>query len=126
MTSRVALRRVTLIALTVVLATVLGRAALAGTSEPCDCCSGGNGLGCNCAQCEENVCSADSFCCNVAWDEICDGNALRLCVCCLYGCEAEPGGGGGVPAMTSPGMLLAVLVLLGGSAFLLRRRRAGC
>jgi hypothetical protein len=48
----------------------------------CNCCSGGNGIGCNDATCQGIVCGADSFCCAVAWDSICDGEAASMCSCC--------------------------------------------
>ena len=54
---------------------------------PCNCCNGGNGLGCDCADCEAAVCGADPFCCNTTWDTICDGSAASLCTCCTDGCE---------------------------------------
>ena len=36
--------------------------------------------GCEQAECEATVCALDSFCCDVAWDGICVGEALDLCV----------------------------------------------
>jgi hypothetical protein len=57
---------------------------------PCNCCSGGNGLGCDCQECEDVVCGNDPFCCNTTWDSLCDGSAASLCTCCTDGC----GGGG--------------------------------
>jgi cysteine-rich repeat protein len=58
-----------------------------------DCCVEGTGPGCNDAECCENVCACDSFCCDVAWDINCAGpNAF------VPGCSAlELGccGGGG-------------------------------
>jgi hypothetical protein len=54
-----------------------------GSPPPaCNCCSGGDGLGCNDRTCEGIVCAADSFCCNVSWDSICNGEAASLCDCC--------------------------------------------
>ena len=41
---------------------------------------GHGGLGCDNAECEAVVCAADPFCCDVAWDGICVGEALELCV----------------------------------------------
>jgi hypothetical protein len=37
------------------------------------------GLGCEVAECETAVCDVDPFCCNVAWDGICVGEAIDLC-----------------------------------------------
>jgi hypothetical protein len=48
----------------------------------CNCCSGGDGIGCNDRTCESTVCGVDPFCCSVAWDSICDGEAGTLCTCC--------------------------------------------
>jgi len=56
---------------------------------PCNCCAGGNGVGCDCAGCQDTVCGADSFCCNTAWDSICDGAAQTMCTCCP---GQDPGG----------------------------------
>ena len=53
-----------------------------GGGPPCNCCAGGDGVGCDCQPCEDTVCGADSFCCNVAWDSICDGEAMSMCNCC--------------------------------------------
>ena len=50
----------------------------------CNCCSGGNGQGCNCLSCSETVCGFDPFCCSVEWDSICDGEALCACICCFF------------------------------------------
>jgi hypothetical protein len=48
----------------------------------CNCCSGGNGTGCDCPDCEDVVCAADSFCCDGLWDAICNALAAELCACC--------------------------------------------
>ena len=53
---------------------------------PCNCCSGGNGLGCDCPECSDLICSLDPFCCNTTWDTLCDGAATSLCTCCADGC----------------------------------------
>jgi hypothetical protein len=37
------------------------------------------GTGCDDATCEASVCSIDSFCCDVAWDNICADEAVELC-----------------------------------------------
>jgi hypothetical protein len=52
---------------------------------PCDCCAqaGMGNVGCpSCLPCEQEVCNFDSFCCNVTWDGVCDGEAFSLCTCC--------------------------------------------
>jgi hypothetical protein len=46
--------------------------------NPHDCFTTG-GPGCNDVECCENVCAADPFCCQVAWDGICVGEAQALC-----------------------------------------------
>ncbi|MFO0828388.1 MAG: hypothetical protein U0572_09575, partial [Phycisphaerales bacterium] len=61
-----------------------------------DCCSASGGLGCNNADCCNTVCSFDSFCCAVAWDTVCAGEAASNCgdLC---------GGGGGSNCCTAWG-----------------------
>ena len=67
-----------------------------GAGPPmCDCCSGGNGIGCNCQPCEDIVCDLDPFCCNIGWDTLCDGEAAMLCTCCTDGCSVGCGDEGG-------------------------------
>jgi hypothetical protein len=61
---------------------------------PCNCCSGGNGLGCDCPECSDLICGLDPFCCNTSWDSICDGAAGSLCTCCVDGCGGAGDGGG--------------------------------
>ena len=60
-------------------------------TTPCNCCSGGNGLGCDCQECEDVVCAADPFCCDTMWDSICDDAAGLLCACCPQTCGAGAG-----------------------------------
>jgi len=50
--------------------------------QGCNCCSGGNGLGCDCPECENIVCTTDPFCCDGLWDGLCDAEAAELCDCC--------------------------------------------
>ena len=38
-----------------------GGTLFAQPSEECNCCTGGNGLGCDCQACEEIVCTVDWF-----------------------------------------------------------------
>jgi hypothetical protein len=50
----------------------------------CDCCQAHPGLtGCNCESCESWLCAIDPYCCDVAWDSICAGEAMSLCTCCF-------------------------------------------
>jgi hypothetical protein len=44
-----------------------------------NCCTANGGLGCDDATCQDTVCAVDSFCCAVAWDGICAGEAVALC-----------------------------------------------
>ncbi|MFQ5430726.1 MAG: hypothetical protein ACE5E1_10485, partial [Phycisphaerae bacterium] len=73
-------------------ATLTCGAACAPPPTPCDdpnsgdCFSDNGTPGCNDPVCCNIVCAIDPFCCDVAWDGICAGEAADLC------------GGGGVPA----------------------------
>jgi hypothetical protein len=67
-----------------------------GGAAGCNCCNGGNGVGCDDRECEATVCAADPFCCDTAWDSICNGEAMTLCTCCGGG----DGGGGGCNCCT--------------------------
>jgi hypothetical protein len=51
----------------------------------CNCCSGGNGTGCNLAACQSAVCSVDPYCCTTSWDAVCNLEAATLCTCCNPG-----------------------------------------
>ena len=44
-----------------------------------DCCFGSGTPGCNDASCCTTVCGVDPFCCSVAWDGICAGEAATMC-----------------------------------------------
>jgi hypothetical protein len=44
-----------------------------------NCCFANGGLGCDDKTCSATVCGVDPFCCDVAWDGICAGEALTLC-----------------------------------------------
>jgi len=59
-----------------------GVCSVAACSLGCNCCTGGNGAGCDCTDCEEIVCAIDSFCCESSWDTLCDTQAVNLCACC--------------------------------------------
>ena len=59
-----------------------GTCSVLACLQGCDCCSGGNGLGCDCPECENIVCAIDPFCCERFWDMLCDAEAAQLCDCC--------------------------------------------
>ncbi len=67
-------------------------ATLTCSGETCDppsnCCSPHGGLGCDNQECQDLICAADPFCCDVAWDGLCSGAANAQCAVCM-------GGGGG-------------------------------
>lgn len=44
-----------------------------------DCFVGHGGIGCDDLDCCHTVCAIDPFCCDVAWDDICAGEAADLC-----------------------------------------------
>lgn len=46
----------------------------------CGDCLTGPGPGCEVEACEAEVCAIDSFCCDVAWDGICQDEAWDICV----------------------------------------------
>jgi hypothetical protein len=56
------------------------------------CCFANGGIGCDDPDCQATVCAADSFCCAVAWDTICAGEAASLCgdLCAIAGFNYEP------------------------------------
>lgn len=49
-----------------------------------DCCTAG-GPGCSDEKCCNTICAVDSFCCAVAWDAICVGEATSICGHCMPG-----------------------------------------
>ena len=55
------------------------------------CCTASDAPGCpGNLDCEEVVCGEDPFCCEAAWDEICEGLALEFCGgCCGDGVCGE-------------------------------------
>ena len=55
-----------------------------GGDPTCNCCSSGNGVGCDEPNCEAIVCSLNSFCCDVVWDSDCDVLAGEYCECCAW------------------------------------------
>lgn len=54
-----------------------------GEPKAGDCCVEDGTPGCNDAACCEAVCTADQFCCNFGWDELCAANAATnpACTC---------------------------------------------
>lgn len=52
-----------------------------------DCCEPHFGLGCAIAECESCVCKADSYCCEVLWDEQC---AVKSRTSCASQCPCDP------------------------------------
>ena len=54
-------------------------APLAGGDCGCNCCSGGNGVGCDDPQCQATVCGMAPFCCNVTWAPFCNNLAQAHC-----------------------------------------------
>ncbi len=84
----------------------VGAASGGGIAGGCpSCCSATGVPGCEDPECEALVCGIDPFCCDVAWDGICAGEANDLCECCAAppppgGCDccvAHPGVGCGDP-----------------------------
>jgi hypothetical protein len=55
-------------------------AGLCPSSGPC--CVAHGGPGCNDGACCLAVCAIDPFCCDIAWDSICAGEAVDLCAAC--------------------------------------------
>ena len=82
---------------------------LEGTGNSCShaTCAAGSALVSGCSSCATTVCSADPYCCQVAWDETCVGEAKSLCA---GGCESapapdagtEPSADSGSPACVHP------------------------
>ena len=50
-----------------------------------DCCIGGTAPACNDEACCTSVCTADPFCCNTQWDQVCADQAAFLCGLCGAG-----------------------------------------
>lgn len=48
----------------------------------CNCCEPHGGVGCDEPLCEALICNLDPFCCDTAWDGICEGEAIECCKCC--------------------------------------------
>lgn len=60
------------------------------TSSASNCCIANGGVGCDDPDCQATVCGVDTFCCNVAWDGICAGEAASLCAICAVVPAYEP------------------------------------
>jgi len=53
-----------------------------------DCCAANTTPGCSDAECCNQVCAADPFCCNTEWDQVCANAANASCAVCVGGgCE---------------------------------------
>jgi hypothetical protein len=73
---------------------VQGSVSGGGCGEGGDCCAPNFGsIGCKDAECCEAICTADPFCCETEWDDICADQALTGCAVCLVDCP--------LPAFTS-------------------------
>jgi hypothetical protein len=58
-------------------------------------CSSGGTLDPSCDSCAQSICAKDSYCCNVAWDNVCVGEVGSICG---QSCSGGGGtGGGGTP-----------------------------
>jgi hypothetical protein len=53
-----------------------------GGAKSGDCCEPSVFPGCDDVDCCALVCSVDAFCCDVAWDDLCAGEAVALCGIC--------------------------------------------
>lgn len=83
------------------------------------CCEPHQTTGCDDPVCEAFICSIDSWCCEVDWDNICVAEAEQFCAVC----------GGATPAPVIPtasrtGLIaLAGGLLIAGTALLVWRRK---
>ncbi|MFO0827116.1 MAG: hypothetical protein U0572_03115 [Phycisphaerales bacterium] len=59
-------------------ASMLAMASLS-FADTSNCTAAWGGVGCDDAACQATVCGVDSFCCAVAWDSFCAGEAVSLC-----------------------------------------------
>ena len=82
------------------------------------CCSTHESTGCDNSECQEVVCSVDSFCCHVSWDGLCVEEATDLC-----GSECVAGPVVIIPTMGQWGMIFATIIL-GMFAVIRLRRKA--
>ncbi|MFO0827117.1 MAG: hypothetical protein U0572_03120 [Phycisphaerales bacterium] len=73
-------------------ASMLAMASLS-FADTSNCTAAWGGVGCDDAACQATVCGVDSFCCAVAWDSFCAGEAVSLCgAICGGSCCAAWGG----------------------------------
>jgi uncharacterized repeat protein (TIGR01451 family) len=95
---------------------------VAEVGAPCNCCTGGSGLGCDCGECEQSVCAVMPECCVIGWDASCDlqAEAEEDCGCCDDGgfepCDGVPRSNPlvvGAPAMGSDLLGRAYLIPVG-------------
>jgi len=54
-----------------------------------DCCIANGTPGCDDVECCEQICAADPFCCETAWDQVCADAAIANCAVCA-GVECDP------------------------------------
>ena len=70
---------------------VQGTVSGGGCGEGGDCCAPNFGsIGCKDVECCEAICTADPFCCETEWDDICADQALTGCAVCLVDCPLPP------------------------------------
>ncbi|MGP1346921.1 MAG: hypothetical protein ACTS3F_09695 [Phycisphaerales bacterium] len=59
-----------------------------------DCCIANGTPFCNDAECCEQICAADPFCCETSWDGLCAVAAIAGCAVCGNNCPADLNGDG--------------------------------
>lgn len=69
------------------------RACASSGGADSDCCVPNGTPGCDCPVCQDIVCGADPFCCDVSWDGACAGAAGDLCGDLCAGGDFDCGGG---------------------------------
>jgi len=72
------------------LASCIASAAFAQCGDPAagDCCAANGTPFCSDAECCNQICAADPFCCNTEWDQVCANAANASCAVCVGGgCE---------------------------------------
>jgi len=73
------------------LASCIASAAFAQCGDPAagDCCAANGTPFCSDAECCNQICAADPFCCNTQWDQICANAANASCTVCIGGGGCE-------------------------------------
>ena len=73
------------------LASCIASAAFAQCGDPAagDCCAANGTPFCSDAECCNQICAADPFCCNTQWDTICANAANASCAVCVGGGGCE-------------------------------------